>query len=119
MTRTWTGIWGLRSRKAMAWSDCSTMSEGRSPATMRQKTQSSGAAVSFTASLWPARRVGVGPGPLQFGVEVFEASGGDAAGLDEALHVTLLQADDPAELVGRDHALVDESVEAAQGHTEM
>src|SRR5580700_9317812 len=61
----------------------------------------------------------VGPGPLQLGVEVLEAPGGDAAGLDETFHIPLLQPDHPAELVGRDHSLVDEPVEAAEGHTQV
>ena len=39
-TRTCTGAWGFRSRKATAWSVRSTMSAGMSPATMRQKMQS-------------------------------------------------------------------------------
>src|SRR5580704_5819466 len=91
MTRTWTGVWGLRSRKAMAWSDRSTMSAGRSPATMRQKMQSPEADVSLTASLWPTGGPGAGPGPLQLGVEMLEAPGGDAAGLDEPLDVALLE----------------------------
>src|ERR1017187_135019 len=119
MTSTCTGACGFRSRKATARSERSTMSAGRSPATMRQKMQSAGAAVSLTESLCSAGRVGVGPGPLQLGVEVLEAPGGDAAGLDEPLHVPLLQPDHPTELVGGDHPLVDEAVEAAQGHTEM
>ena len=86
---------------------------------MRQKMQSPGADVSLTASLWAARRSGAGPGTLQLGVEVLETSRRDTAGLDEPFDITLLETDDPAEFVGRDHALVDEPVEAAEGHAEM
>ena len=56
--------------------------------------------------------------PLHLGVEVLEAARRDAAGLDERVDVGLLEADDPPELVGRPGPLVDEPVQAAQGHAE-
>src|SRR5271165_6256140 len=51
-------------------------------------------------------------------MEVLEVSRLDPAGLDVAVHVGLLQADHAAELIGGQVALVDEPVEAAQGHAE-
>src|SRR6202034_2407446 len=47
-------------------------------------------------------------------MEVFERTGRDAAGLDEAVEVRLLQADHAAEAVGVELSLIDEAVQAAQ-----
>ena len=49
---------------------------------------------------------------------MFEGAGDDPAHLDVPLEVLLLEADDPAELVGGQIPLVDEPVEAPQGDTE-
>ncbi|CAA9231281.1 MAG: hypothetical protein AVDCRST_MAG10-1177 [uncultured Acidimicrobiales bacterium] len=47
---------------------------------------------------------------------MLEVARGDARGLDERLDLALLEADDPAELVGRKLALVDQAVEGADRH---
>src|SRR5579864_6402578 len=117
-TSTCTGAWGLRSRNAMECSVLSTTSAGMSPATMRQNTQS---AVSFTDGGPVLRRLGAARGrrALHLGVQVLEAAGRDAAVLDEGVHVVGLEPDHPAELEGGQGSLVDEAIEAAQGHPEV
>ena len=46
---------------------------------------------------------------------MLEGAGLDAAGLDELIDLLLLEADDPAEPVGRDLPFVDEAVQRAGG----
>ena len=45
-------------------------------------------------------------------IQVLEGAGLDPAGLDERVDIGLLQPDDPAESVGRQLPLIDESVQA-------
>ena len=98
-----------------------TTSAGISPATMRQKRQSAGVAhraagpCAYRVSARPAR----GTRALHLGIQVLEAARGDAAVLDEGVHVVGLEPDDAPELEGGQRPLVDEPVEAAQGHAEM
>src|ERR1700722_11557582 len=114
--RTWTGAWGLMSRKATVRSSVRTMSAGTSPATMEQNRQSatSGSACSVGSG---GRGVGA-PASLDLGVQVLEAARGDPAGLDEPVEIGLLDADDPAEPVGHQITFVDEAVEAPEGDAE-
>src|SRR3984957_17885408 len=117
------------SLKAKLRSELATTSAGSSPSTIRQKRHSS---VMYRSSFFLESKTRAraelaflpGPGlalcrPLQLGVEVVEASGGDPAGFDEAVDILFFEADHAPEFVRGQSPLVDEAVETAKGDSEV
>src|SRR5580658_4805754 len=113
------------SRNANDRSELATTSAGSSPATIRQKRQLSGKVLPTSEPRARAQLVVLArtrralSRALQLGIEVVETARRYAAGFDEAVDILFFEADHAPEFVRGQCALVNESVKAAKGHSEV